>query len=504
MLDKVRKPTKTRSFKKYFYVFLFAIIISTFIFMGSGSGPLGGGAAGGVAAVVNDKIITYKEFSRAYRNQEQNILDQAKNLPDALRKQYTRGLAQRVLEQMVQLELAKQLAVKSGISVSSAEIRDQISSMPTFQENGRFQTSRYQQLLTANKISTAEFEDSIRGSIAFDRFRKVFADSLKVTSEDVELENYAKSQKLNVDFLEVSRQALKKAIQVSASEQNEFAGKNAEEIKQYYDSNSAEFTSKDKVKVSHILIKTKSQSEADYKEALDKTLKVRSEITETNFAEMAKKYSEDTGSKVKGGDLGEVDEDVSFVPPFKEAVFSLPVGKLSDPVKTNFGYHIIKVMDKKSGGTEPLDKVKGQIAKKLIINKKVEKDLASLSSKEEGFNNTALEDVKKRYGLKWQNTGAFSVEQSAIPKLGSTEKFWQTLSDLKVNESKMVETDGKYYIVKLKEMNFEKVASADSKSDQGLMERLSQYRSGDAVQSWVDNKSKSARIKRNIDPSRYQ
>lgn len=495
MLDKLRDPTRTRSsFKKYFYGFLFAIIIATFIFMSSGGAPIGG-AAGGIAAVVNEKVITYQDYSRAYSNQENRIREQSKGLPDALRQQYMKGMGQRVLEQMINMELATQLATESGIYVSPSEIRNEISNIPSFQENGQFQASRYQQLLQANKINTATFEDNIRGNIAFERFRNIFTNSVKATSEDVELDNFAKSQKINVDYIEISQSLLKKNITVTDAELAAFNKDESAKVKKFYDDNKAQYSSTDKTKASHILIKTKSQKAEDYAAALEQIKKIRTEITETNFAEMAKKYSED-GSKSKGGDLGEFDKDVRFVAPFKEAALTLPVGKVSEPIKTQFGYHLIKVTGKTPGGVKPLDEVKNEIAKQFILDNKVQADMESLSSGESGVDMNAINKIKDKYNVKWQSTGLFSLEQKNIPKLGDRDKIWDAISELiGKTETKLIESDGKYYVVKLKDTKYEPIKNGDL---EGQLAQLSQSRAGDAVQSFIDSESKNARIERNL------
>ena len=500
MFDKLRDPTKNRSsFKKYMYIFLFAIIIATFVLM-TGTGAPIGGAAGGIAAEVNDKIITQREFDRAYTNRENQMRQQFQGLPAAMRQQYLtrqlQGLRPQVLEQLINYELTKQLASDSGIFVSPDQLRKRITDIPSFQENGQFQVSKYQQLLQANNINTSVFEEGIKGEIAFGRFRDIFLNTVKATSADVELSNFAKSQKINVDFIEISEQLLKKNIVVSEAEINDFNAKEADKVKKYYEENKSNYEVKKKTKASHILIKTKSQSADDYAVALEKTKKVLSEINEKNFAEIAKKYSEDTGSKVKGGELGEFDDNVSFVPPFKKAVLSLPVGKLSEPIKTTFGYHIIKVTGKTPAKTKSLDEVKNDIAKKFISDTKVEKDMTSLTNGGKGVSMDAINAIKDKYKVKWQSTGIFSLDQTNIPKLGNKNKVWQAISELNNNsETKLIESDGKYYVVKLNEVKFEPIKTANS--DEEII-NLSQKRAGDAVQSFVEAEAKNARIRRNL------
>ena len=178
--------------------------------------------------------------------------------------------------------------------------------------------------------------------------------------------------------------------------------------------------------------------------------------------------------------------------PFKEAALTLPVGKLSEPIKTQFGYHLIKVTGKTPGGTKSLDEVKNSIAKKFISDKKVQADMESLSSGGEGVDMAAINKIKDKYKVKWQSTGLFSLEQKNIPKLGDRDKVWDAISELIGKEgTKLIESDGKYYVVKLKDSKYEPVKTGDIESQ---IAQLSQSRAGDAVQSFIDTQAKGARI----------
>ncbi len=135
------------------------------------------------------------------------------------------------------------------------------------------------------------------------------------------------------------------------------------EVKKFYNDNkAAKFTHPDMVRASHILIK----DEAKAKEVLAKA-----QAPGANFAELAKKYSEDTGSAVKGGDLDYFSRE-QMVKPFADAAFSLKPDNISGLVKSEFGYHIIKVVDRRKAGTTPYEETKDTIKKYLEDEKKVQ------------------------------------------------------------------------------------------------------------------------------------
>nr|WP_277817250.1 peptidylprolyl isomerase [Koleobacter methoxysyntrophicus] len=134
------------------------------------------------------------------------------------------------------------------------------------------------------------------------------------------------------------------------------------EVKEYYDNNPDEFKEyPDEVKARHILVNTEEEA----KEILKKLKEG------ADFAELAKEYSKDTGSKEEGGDLGYFNRGI-MVPEFDKAVFEMEVGQISDIVKTQFGYHIIKLEDKKISPIIKFDEIKETLHGQLLEEKKYE------------------------------------------------------------------------------------------------------------------------------------
>lgn len=152
--------------------------------------------------------------------------------------------------------------------------------------------------------------------------------------------------------------------------QNEVAGKisvSEQEINTYYEEHKKEFIKPEMVKARHILIKIdKTASEEEKKKAQEKAQDILMKIKAgEDFAKLATEFSDDTLSATKGGDLGFFTRS-RMVPSFEDAAFALKPGEISDIVKTPFGYHIIKVDDRKDAEVEPYDAVKENIKQKLI------------------------------------------------------------------------------------------------------------------------------------------
>lgn len=158
-----------------------------------------------------------------------------------------------------------------------------------------------------------------------------------------------------------------------------------QEIEKYYNEHKSEFLKPAMVKASHILIKVDPDAKPeDITAALDKTRKIKKKLDAgADFAKLADEYSDDPGSKNKGGNLGFF-EKAWMVPPFSDTAFALKKGEISEPVKTRFGYHIIKVEDRKDARQQDLKSAKPNIQSKLInmkVNKAINKDFERLKKK---------------------------------------------------------------------------------------------------------------------------
>ncbi len=160
-----------------------------------------------------------------------------------------------------------------------------------------------------------------------------------------------------------------------------------EDIRQYYNANIEKFKQKESVRARHILIKVPENADATVREKARKKAEdlLKRVKAGEDFKKLASEYSEDPGSAKKGGDLGYFTRG-RMVKPFEDAAFSLKPGEVSGIVKTKFGYHIIKVLDKKPGGVMPLDAVRGVIKKKVIqeLTRSGVRDFIEKAMKDEG------------------------------------------------------------------------------------------------------------------------
>lgn len=203
----------------------------------------------------------------------------------------------------------------------------------------------------------------------------------------------ARDKKLDQDpEIQAKIEDIMNAVLAQEFLQREIEGKvkiTDDEIETYYKGHKEEFTSPESVKARHILLKVpEGADEKAWKEAESKAKDIKKKLENgEDFAELAKKYSDDPGSKNKGGDLGFFTKG-RMVPEFESAAFSLKPGEMSDPVKTNFGYHIIEVKEKKAASTKALPEVQAQMRQTLQ------------REKQQRLQDELIEKLKAKYPVK--------------------------------------------------------------------------------------------------------
>ncbi len=200
----------------------------------------------------------------------------------------------------------------------------------------------------------------------------------------------AEKEGLNEDPLVKARiQQARSAILAQELIRRQIIGKteiNDAEARKYYQENKAQFSQPERIKARHILIAVEDPASADSKKAArEKAEKILARVRAgEDFAELAKKYSDDPGSREKGGDLGFFSRG-QMIEPFEKAAFSLKVGEISGLVESPFGYHIIKLEERQPAQTTPYEKVKEQVREK------------ALEAKRESVLEAYLQQLRKKY-----------------------------------------------------------------------------------------------------------
>ncbi len=412
-----------------------------------------------VVATVEGRDVTAGQFQRRFQTQMQ-AYQQAYggNVNAQLLRQL--GIEQQILQQMVDEQAALAEAERHGITVSDEELRAQILSFPAFQENGQFVgEQRYVQILRSQRppLTTSEFEDSVRRSMSLEKFRAALTDWMSLGDTEIRNEYEARNEKVKLQLVALTADTFRDKISLSdADVAAYFESRKAEyrigerrkvrfllvdeaqirqkisvtptEIQSHYNDNIQQIQSPEQIRASHILLKTEAKDEAAVRKQAEDILKQVK--TGADFAELAKKYSEDEASKATGGDLDYFGRG-RMVPEFENAAFGMQPGQISDLVKTQYGFHIIKVVDKKPGTTRSLDEVRQQITDQLQSQKAQQAVQAQARTADEQIDDPSdLDRVAKANGYAVQESGLFAREDP-IPGLGVAPAVSQEAFQLK-------------------------------------------------------------------------
>ena len=277
------------------------------------------------------------------------------------------GLEKQALDALIELEVIRHAADEVGLEVSPEEVRQLIVNNPSLQDKGVFiGLEKYRDLLAANRIDVSEFEEGMRFQALMEKLRWVITDSIQVTEEDVRKEFLRTSQQAEARFVILDKEVYKPRIKLTEEEPRAFFDENksdyaikeqrkaqyllltlssvSETVEVTEDDVQAEWerqAPKETVDASHILVSV--DDDADDEEARLKAEDLlRRARSGEDFAELARNNSDDSGTATQGGSLGQFGRD-RMVAPFTEAAFALEPGQISDLVRTQYGFHIIKV-----------------------------------------------------------------------------------------------------------------------------------------------------------------
>ena len=458
MLDNMRRH-------KVWLQWSLVLVVLAFVIAYIPSFVRGTGADAGSAdtiAVVEGHEITSGEFRRTYTAQLQAYRSAyGGQMSDQLLKQL--GIEQQILQQMVDEQASLAEADRLGIQVSDDEVRQRIFAIPAFQENGHFiGDQRYQQLLRLQRppLAPSDFENGIRRSLTVEKLRASLTDWLSIADKELEQEYHRRNDKVKLAV--ISFPADKFRNQATATDQevaayfnghtNDFKipekrkiryllidieGMRAKvivppaDVERAYNDNIDQYSTPEQVRASHILLKTEGKDDAAVKAKAEDILKQAK--GGADFGELAKKNSEDEGSAKNGGDLDFFTRG-RMVPEFDAVAFTLQPGQISDVVKSQFGYHIIKVTDKKEGTRRTLAEMRQQLTDQLAYERAQVQAGELAANLEKQISKPAdLDKVAKAQGLAVQESGFFAKDEP-IMGLGPSPEAAARAFDMKIGD----------------------------------------------------------------------
>jgi peptidyl-prolyl cis-trans isomerase D len=428
VLAKIRE--KTQGIIATFIVSLIAI---PFILWGIGSYFDRGTSV--AVAKVNGTEIT----QQVYRQQ----LEQLRGVDP--RRAESRVLRQMIVESLIEQTLLVTDAEDHGYRLSNGQLTQVIHDIPYFQRDGRFDPALYEELLRRQGLRPAEFETRMRRDNVTTQVQRGLSESAFVTEADVAAMVRLLKQERRVSYAIVSADAFLPKVTVSGQEIEDYYQSNQasfrapeavrieyltlkagdivqqaqpteEELRQAYSADAARYVTPEKRKASHVLISVPAGANGD----ADKAARARIEELAkqirggANFAAVAKKNSDDKESAAKGGDLGDVSRGV-LPPELETAVYALKLGEVGAPVRSSFGYHLIKVTGSQPEQRRSYESVKQELTDQ-VRRRKGEERFYELG---ERFRNLVyehpegLQPAAKELGLTVQTSDWFTREGGA-------------------------------------------------------------------------------------------
>ena len=396
------------------------------------------------------------------------------------------------MQELIDRELMAQAARKAGILATDTEIKDLITQqIPAFQKDGQFQRENYDAYLQSQGLTPSGFEGKIRKQLGTARLFRLFEASSRTLSLEADKKRTLQNYKMNLQVVKFDDD--KPATQAVSTEEAQKALANEDfkkKIEAEFALKKGQLSQPEQVHAQHILIAFKSGDAASEKAAQAKIEAIKARTTKEDFGTLASQTSEDPGSKAKKGDLGFFGRG-AMVKEFADAAFALPPGHISEIVKSPYGYHLIKVLEKKEAQEATLADHQLSLAKETLAKEKWQKksqELEALLNSDPA----KIETEVKNLNAKWEETGFFSLDAPAIPKVSGLEI--EKVAGLTAKEpflKSFVRSGTSRYIVKLKELK------QDPSAPQITADLSQRQRANGIFTSWLQAFKKGSDIETN-------
>jgi peptidyl-prolyl cis-trans isomerase D len=364
MLDIMRRKKRL---KMILWVVIFALTISMFFFFIPGMNT-GVGTAETSVASVDGKAISMQDLAEAYRRVLKNYSNGGRNRldPEMLKSM---GLPRQVLDGLIMEKVIEFAAEKMGVDVTVDEVRQAVESYPFFQDQGKFiGIERYKAVLASNSVTITNFEEDVRNEQLAKKVRQIITDAMSISDRELRDEFARTNQQTVVDYVLLKKEDFKKRITPTEAELRSFFDGHKDQYKvkekrkaqyllvpasaiiptikvtdQEIQTEWNQRSHEETVEAAHILFRIEDPSkEAEVKTKAESVLKQVK--AGGDFAKLAKKYSDDTGSATQGGVLPPFQKGQMGTKEFEDASFAMKAGETSGLVRSPVGFHIIKVL----------------------------------------------------------------------------------------------------------------------------------------------------------------
>jgi peptidyl-prolyl cis-trans isomerase D len=426
-------------------------------------------------AVVNGTELDMRQFRQAYFQQRNQLVRLLGN-EVALDLIDDRQLKHQTLQRLVENELLIQAASDQGLTISDAQIAQIIRAQETFQRDGAFSRELYEQWLQSQGYTPSGFEYELRRKLLTNQLHSAVANSaivseravseflrlkdqeriyaqlvlpidqyrdVKVSSKEIahyydeHRTEFVTPERINIEYIELSRDKIAQDIDV-----------HQDELRSLYESEKTNYVVPEQRRASHILLSIPQDAdEAQVAEVREQAELLRQRLLDNSaFAELAQEHSDDPGSRDKGGDLGFFSRGTMDAA-LEKAVFSMEVGEISKPIRSQYGFHLVKLTDIQSSRVKPFEDVRAELAERYREQKaegiyfEQAEQLATLAFE----NPETLTVAANSLGLQVEETGLVARRAQTNNGLAANEKVLEEAFSPEVleegNNSDLLELD---------------------------------------------------------------
>ncbi|MBF0272456.1 MAG: SurA N-terminal domain-containing protein [Magnetococcales bacterium] len=413
------------------------------------------------------------EFSEAYEQEFQRLRERFGGSVDKKTAEML-GLKQRTLHSLINRYLILSASRDLRLTVSPNVLRQRIESTPAFQVDGAFNKERYDLVLRNNRLSAREFERQLTSDIVSDQIRRAVSTptalpkalvsnlvrmenekrsvlilsldpkdleaGIKSTNDDLEAflkknqGQFMTKAKVKLRYAVLNNDSVRDAVQVSE-----------EEIKEFYTEHLKDYSKGETRKARHILARIDDKTDAAA--ANEKIRKAAERLKAGEAFETVAKELSDDSSAAQGGDLGEFGPGV-MVPAFEKVAFSLEAGKVSEPVTTAFGVHLIRVDQIHPAETKPLEKVSAEVRGRIVENKA--KDLVyerSGTFEDQLAASGSLKTISNDLNLRYKETDFLAQDDAGRSGVELEPKFLEAaFATAKGSVSSLIEVSNNQFV----------------------------------------------------------
>lgn len=457
MLDLFRRRDTTL---RYFLIGVLSLVaISMVVTLIPGFGTGGGSQSDQTLAKINGEPLTMREVAMRVEQQLRG---------SGMSRQNAFALANDTYNQLLQQRSVEYLAKKMGFKVTDNDIVEAVKIVvPQLFPNGQFVGKDvYAAFLAQRGMSVPEFESRLRTQLLTGKIGNLIDEGVIISPAEIEAEYHKQNDKIKIEYIAVRQPEIAKQVSVTdADVRAEFDKNKANyklpekrsatifvldeaklaatmqpsdaDLRRAYEDQKDRFRTPERLKVRHILIKTSEKPAAEVAKLQAKAEDLLKQIKAGgNFAELAKKNSEDTGSAVNGGELGYVVKGQT-VKNFEDAAWALKPGELSGVVKTEYGFHILQLQERENARVRPFEEVKAELANetaKQVVFDRMQRNMDTLRADLVKSQNN-LPELATKAGAQLIQAPPMTAAEANYPELGSAPELSAQIFALKKGDA---------------------------------------------------------------------